>query len=325
MFKIFYLCILIILFFSGCNKDHYNFENTLYSHLKKDEVQKELKRLSDINHFKIENREQLLIRRGFLYFHLGKLDSAEYDFTYVLEKDSLNSDALAGIAAVYIRKNNLTSALNMINRAVQIDSLNPTIYYVKSLYYIKNKNYSKALINIDHILNKYETFYELNVQKSIIFADLDSIKGINRELTIAFEKSDFDPGILIARASFNEEYKNYDQALKDYSLLIKKYRKEQNTAYLLRANLYNKLGQYDKAIHDYKFLSVSDSNAVYCNYSIAKIFAKIQNYDSTLYYSKKAINKNGYTVKQFEENEVFSDFLNNEKYYNLLKSETEKK
>lgn len=171
-----------------------------------------------------------VLKRGTCYYHTGDFDNAEKDISSVAESVKGNNEPLVLLAAIYIKKKNLDSALKILSRAESISANDPVVLFqTGSIYYYRDDE-------------KYAPYFDRLH---------DAVKDNNTEYqkyTKAFK--------LLMNYHFNK--KNYTRSLEisekiqsgasDYEAII--------TA--ARSNHY--LGKHEDAIAAFKKISLQNSS-----------------------------------------------------------------
>ena len=330
---IFILIIPTILF--TCEKNDFTLEQIIFSGESKNNLLKKLLEKTEIDLNKYNDDISLLLKRGFIFYKLLYYDKALNDFQKIIEIDSLNSYANLGLGIIYYLNKN-EKALNYINKAIILDSTNASAYYYRALYYFgvldnidkKNLRYEnivmRALSDYYSVIKLKAEYFQVYFDCSLLFFKIDSLDLANQSMLKAFQLSGNNPDIMYLKASLNEEYLNYRQALLDYDKCIKIDANKSDRGYLAKALLYDRLDSNYNAIKQYKIISVIDSICVFCNLEIAAIFSEMGKYDSTLYYLDKSISDDNYDIKIIKNDNRFKNFLNNKKYALTLEKIIEK-
>jgi tetratricopeptide (TPR) repeat protein len=86
-----------------------------------------------IKNYPGDNRIQLCYQnRAAYYFDQGKYDDSLKDFLTVIRFNPQNSDALQGLATIYGMKGELASALDYVERAIELVPDDPRLYLYAS-------------------------------------------------------------------------------------------------------------------------------------------------------------------------------------------------
>ena len=104
-----------------------------------------------------ESPVDVLNQVGLLYFEMGEIDSALFEFNQVYKLDSLNIFALHFLSQIYRVENNLVKAHNFANQLISLHPDEPKGYINSALAYLNQENY-KEVISI--LSSKSELFKE---------------------------------------------------------------------------------------------------------------------------------------------------------------------
>ena len=232
---------------------------------------------------------------------LAQQDGDPHEILELLDKQLKETpkyaDALFLRAAIYISQEKIDRALTDINRAIAYFNKKNAQYSKSMLYRVRGYIYSEQLDDPDKALVDYNTAYEL--------VDKDNLEERNSLLfdraQVYFDKKDYEA----AEADYRQMLKNneadqtamigiirikmareeYDEALK-LADKCTKYDADYAETYRFRMQIYDKMGETDKAIDDAViYFAKSDSPQHYLlksimgkhlTYALAKVQTQIQ-------------------------------------------------
>ena len=192
---------------------------------------------------------------------LDKSDGGELNALSILEpilKETPNNlRAIVYKARIYMRLKEYSKSLEEFDKAINIDSANPIIYYYRTGVYENTEDFDKALLD-------YNKLVELVPE---------------------------DPDYYYYRGQFYENYlQDFNKALLDYGKAIE-LKSEDPDLYFARAILFqNNLEQYDKALTDYYKIEKINPYYPYLYNNIAGIYVNyFKAYLKALEYYTKSI------------------------------------
>lgn len=251
--------------------------------------------------------------RGCSYLLLGRLNKAFDDFKRAISLDPLDSTALhyrglchernnddkqalvdysrslklnqdqaivyARRALVWERQKNLDNALQDMERAISIDPTNPEHYKNKGSLLAKNGKSSKAIPSFNKMvkLAPDNLFYlEMRAKNNIICSNYAQAK---EDLALIIERDPKNAEAYLTRGSLNAiltSRESKTQAIRDLTKAIEL--KDHNAlAYSTRAQVYEQLRQYDKALVDLNILISLDARNFGAYFARAKVHASLNN------------------------------------------------
>ena len=90
--------------------------------------------------------------RGNVYLALKDSSKALYDYSKVLDLDTMNINAYSNRAGLFIKQKELDKALEDCNRGLNIDSLFVRLYRQRASIYELKKDYGKAVLDYERVL-----------------------------------------------------------------------------------------------------------------------------------------------------------------------------
>lgn len=188
---------------------------------------------------------EVLVKSCTALIKLTKLAPRELAITYMKR----------GLAFFSLKKND--SAINDLNKAIQVYSHDPVIFYDRGRIYHLLDRFELAIQDYSRAIELDTTFIQAYANRAVAFLDV----------------------------------KKYAQALKDSNIVLK-IRPENANDHTNRGNIYLKLKQYDKAIRDYdQAIKLSPNDAIHYN-NRGAVHRALKEYDLAIPYFDKAISLN---------------------------------
>lgn len=235
-----------------------------------------------------ETEYNTILKRGTCYYHTGDFENAEKDISSASESVKGNNEPLVILAAIYIKKKDLDSALKVLQKAETISANDPVVLFqTGSIYYYRNEE-------------KYAAYFDR------LYNTVKDNGTEYKKYTKAFK--------LLMAYHYNK--KNYSRALEISNSLIPEVNDYETIITAARSNHY--LGQHDDAITSFKKISLqngSDKILLAGSYAAtgrkeqaAEILKNLQ-YDQKSYSEAK---KNNYLLPLIKEIEKEAEMKKNE-------------
>ncbi len=185
----------------------------------------------------------------------GNLNAAEKAFKTILRRESMNYDAMYGLAQVELARGNNQEAIAQVDKAVALFRAEPQVYVNRADIYSRQGN-TDAAVN-DLLMGMAVGDGGVAAQRLFELSDTH-YAGVMQSLADMADKSS-DPGTYrYLRANIAMDHMHFGQALRDLN-------------FIKRNNLYNSHGLY---------------------YNIAKCYLELGRYDEALANADQAIAKN---------------------------------
>ena len=175
----------------------------------------------------------------------GDLNAAEKAFKTILRAESMNYDAMYGLAQVELARGNGKAALDHVNKAVGLFRVEPQVYINRADIYTRQGNIDAAVQDLLNgmsvgdggnaaqcLFDLSDTHYDAVMASLATIADQSTDAGIYRYL----------------RANIAIDHCRYAQALKDLNQILRNHQYDSHTAYYNAARCCFELGRYDEAI-----------------------------------------------------------------------------
>lgn len=169
-----------------------------------------------------------LFRTALALHKIGKIDEAEILYEKILKKNAKHNDSLHLLGVIKSQNNQHLQAINLIEKAIQINDKNAGYYNNLAIAYLKINNINKSILNFNKSI-------EINSKDPNTYNNLGN----------AYKKF----------GNYKDALKHYDKALEINSSLTE--------AMINRANLYRELKKYSDAIYNYSNAYKLNSKAKY--------------------------------------------------------------
>ena len=307
------------------------------------------------------DKDQEFAKSNYLYNNIGVLyknkikdyqKALEY-YTKEIELRPVFSLGYRNRAGLYyFDLNDKEKALEDYNKAIELDPENKDHYYFRAQFFKQEEEYEKALADYNKAIEIDPDDMDNIDQKANLLIELDRYEeGINLfefiiekySKLISQNKIKYDEGMQeiiytcehisdVYLKHFND-YKNsllyVEKAIKAYTTLKEKYLRGESYAISLRANIYYKNGEKDKALADYQKAIELDPTWRNQYINLSNFYLANKNYEKAILTIDKTIemdhdDPDGYYKKSL----IFydqKDYLNSLIYVSnaILKSEEE--
>lgn len=176
----------------------------------------------------------------------GNLDAAEKAFKAILRAESMNYDAMYGLAQVEQARGNNKAAVDHVSKAVDLFKVEPQVYVNRADIYTRQGNVKAAVVDLldgmavgnggtaaQALFDLSDTNYDM-VMSSL--AEISDGAGANAGL------------YRYLRANLAIDHSRYGQALKDLNYIRRTHLYDSPTVDYNIAKCYVELGRYDEAL-----------------------------------------------------------------------------
>lgn len=176
---------------------------------------------------------------------VGNYDAAEKAFKTILRAESMNYDALYGLALVEMGRNNPKGALENVDKAVSLFRAEPQVYVNRADIYTRQGDVDAAVRDliqgmevgdggnaVQSLFDLSDTHYDKVMRALADVADRTNDNGIYRYL----------------RASIAMDHSRYGQALKDLNFIKRNRLYNTHAVYYNIAKCYLELERFDEAL-----------------------------------------------------------------------------
>lgn len=203
------------------------------------------------------------IHRAKNYFDLNMYEKALPDLKKALEIDEVNPEALVLIGRVYEKQKKYKELLKQSEYLIQLNLELPRAYILKSYAHFYLHQYDEAIINAYNTLaldpknvamqDNYVTYAKKNF--TLALAKIDML----------IKESPLNHTLLSIRSQIFTDKKDYFKAIRDYNKILDLCPYDEIANYYsLRGLVYEDMGKYQFAIHDYtKSISYDTTGSAY--------------------------------------------------------------
>jgi tetratricopeptide (TPR) repeat protein len=203
--------ILIIFAFTGISA--YSFvtvsifatENTntekAYASLKQNDFEEAIKQFSYLmNNY--DNYAPFYYGRGMAYYYSNKINEAETDFVKATKIDADYFEAFMGLAFALLAKGKNKNCLDILNKAININSNSSDAYYSRGLVNYIEQNYKKSIADYNLALNLNSKNINAIYGRAIAYYQLKDYQ--NAKIDFENYLSESDNNVLINEVLINE-------------------------------------------------------------------------------------------------------------------------
>jgi len=217
-------------------------------------------------------------------FITGHTHEARDAFETSIRLDPKNTDAILKLAELYLFVQKYEESVTLINQALKVNPYIARAYFLKGMIYIEKKDTGKAISSLQTAVEQDPDYFDAYIQLGLLFAhrgdpialtyyddatrvqpqnpepyydegmfyqfggDYDEAIKVYKELLevdSTYKHAYYNLGVI-----YNEDKTDYKASIDNFSNAIK-YDTAYFMAYYGRANSYEMLKQYDKALADY--------------------------------------------------------------------------
>lgn len=194
--------------------------------------------------------EMALKGRAYIYFKGEKLDEAERDYKEVLKINPSCSNCLANLGLINVSKNNTSTALPLIEKAITADPKNPYAYVAKARALVSEEKYQDAESNFARALSLDSNFIEALYYRAHMYIDNNKLENAKKDFIAMIRIDPKSPSAHYALGITFANEQNFDLALQHFFTAIKEDSTEA-TYYNAVGNVYYFKFQPDSAIDYY--------------------------------------------------------------------------
>jgi len=175
----------------------------------------------------------------------GNLDAAEKAFKTILRAESMNYDAMYGLAQVEMARNHPKEAISQVDKAVSLFKAEPQVYVNRADIYTRQGNIDAAVIDLLQGMTVGDG--GLAAQRLFDLSDID-YDAVMRALDDLSNRTN-DPGMYrYLRANIAMDHSRYGQALRDLNFIKRNNLYDSHSLYYNIGKCYLELGRYDEAL-----------------------------------------------------------------------------
>ena len=176
---------------------------------------------------------------------LSNLDAAEKGFKTILRAESMNYDAMYGMALVEQARGNYKSAVEHVDKAVELFRTEPQVYVNRSDIHLCQNNIDAAVVDLLLGMNVGDGGNA--VQRLFDLSDTN-YDDVMRSLSELADKSNDGGMYRYLRANIAMDHNHYGQALRDLNFIKRNGLYNNHTVDYNIAKCCLELGRYDEAI-----------------------------------------------------------------------------
>jgi len=190
-----------------------------------------------------------MLKRGTCYYHTGDFDNAEKDISSAAESVKGDNEPLVILAAIYIKKKELDSALKVLQKAESISANDPVVLFqTGSIYYYRNdEKYALYFDRLHNTVKDNDPEYKKYIKAFKLLLNYHyTKKNFSRSIEVSDKLlsivSDYD--VIITAARSNHYLSQHETAIS----LFKKISLHENTDKVLLAGSYAASGLTEQAV-----------------------------------------------------------------------------
>ena len=175
----------------------------------------------------------------------GNLDAAEKAFKKILHAESMNYDAMYGLALVEQQRKNPKAAIEQVDKAVRLFRAEPQVYVNRADIFIRQGNVSAAL---QDLLDGMSVGDGGTAAQRLFDLSDSNYDDVMRSLADLANKTNDNGMYRYLRASIAIDHSRYGQALKDLYFIKRNHLYEGSAVYYNIAKCCVELARFDEAL-----------------------------------------------------------------------------
>lgn len=176
---------------------------------------------------------------------MGNYDAAEKGFKAILRAESMNYDALYGLALVEMGRKNPEEALVHVDKAVSLFHAEPQVYQNRADIYTRQGNIEAA---VSDLIQGMEVGNGGNCVDGLFAMSDQHYDQVMRSLIDIANKTNENGIYHYLRASIAMDHSRYGQALRDLNFIKRNNLYNTHLVYYSIAKCYLELGRFDEAL-----------------------------------------------------------------------------
>lgn len=227
--------------------------------------------------------------RGLIFTKLKRNEEALADFSTALEAIPDHYLALLNRGGIYVRLDDFANAISDLNDAIALKPNKLDAYLYRIFAYLGLAQYEDALADVNFFIRRVPKKHIGYTLRGAIYLQKRKYDAAIRDLQRAYEFNSSDSLTLYYFANYDLKTQHPESALERCQTYIEKHPKPEPNWYLLRAEAYRRLKQFDDALRDSdKFVSLTPDISIGYN-NRAWLKAAMDDYDRALVDANKAI------------------------------------
>ena len=176
----------------------------------------------------------------------GNFTAAEKAFKTILRAESMNYDAMYGLALVEQARGNAKGALEQVNKAVELFRVEPQVYINRADIYARQRDIDSA---VKDLLSGMTVGDGGNAAQRLFELSDNNYDAVMRSLADLADRSVNEGGMYrYLRANIAIDHCRYGQALYDLNYIKRNGLYDNHTVFYCLAKCYLELGKYDEAL-----------------------------------------------------------------------------
>ena len=177
---------------------------------------------------------------------MGNLDAAEKAFKTILRSESMNYDAMYGLAQVELARGNAQNAVEQVSKAVQLFRVEPQVYVNRADIFTRLGDTYSAVIDLLQGMNVGNGGTAAQCLFDLSDNDYNGVMGALDSLAVTLPEN----GMMFRylRANIAMDHTRYGQALKDFNRVKNSGQYNTCTLYYHLAKCCLELARYDEAV-----------------------------------------------------------------------------
>lgn len=241
-----------------------------------------------------ENLDLLYTRADF-YNNDGQYDNAVNDYKTILKINPAETVKLKLLAENHMTNKQYNNAIRLLTVLLELEPQDIELLYLRADNYIKASDFTNAVydylkiiavnnkeadaymqvVSIYNSTSNYQATKDILKQAIKVLPDNEKIRNAYKHILSILSDTDLEK-----QAQKHVEQEEWEQAISDFSKLIKLYPEEVEYLYA-RASIYSAIGNLASAIHDYMKITEIDANEVNAYLFMADIYNFVQQYEGT--------------------------------------------
>ena len=177
---------------------------------------------------------------------LGNLDAAEKAFKTILRAESMNYDAMYGLAQVYQTRGNAKEAINQVTKAVELFRVEPQVYINRADIFVRQGEITAAIMDL---LQGMSVGSGGNAAQRLFDLSDTHYDAVMKSLADIADRSIEDGGLYrYLRANLAIDHCRYSEALNDLEQIRRTKQYESPNVYYYIAKCCLELARYDEAL-----------------------------------------------------------------------------
>lgn len=253
-----------------------------------------------------QNAEELN-SQGIEFAKKGNIKKAFELFNKAIDTNPEFSNAYSNRGNVYRMGKKYDLAIKDYSTSLKLDPKDLGVLYSRANTYLEMENFKKAIDDYSTIIDLKPTYPNIYFDRAYANIRNDNFKKAKKDLEAQLELNPNDFKSLANLINIKYKLELYEEALTDYTKIFERFPNQPNLHILYnnRANLYQELDEYQKALDD-----INKALAINKNYDMgllnrAGINMKLGNKEEVCKDFKKAIELGVETNDHFE---IYDDF-----------------